>query len=114
MFVTPPDVVVSYPGGPARFRCISISRQVIANVQWLLNGSSLDSLTLRNVSHSLAQDEFTNQITTATLNFADIPVEYNNTIIQCSVEYTTGSFEASEEAVLLLQGCHARCTQPLN
>ncbi len=114
MFVTPPDMFVSYPGGSARFRCTSASLPDIANVQWLLNGISLESLNLRNVTQGSLRDDL-GVLVVSTLRFADIPVEYNYTIIQCSVEYTTGSFLASEEAVLLLQGCQARCTvQPLN
>ncbi len=102
-------MLVSYPGGSARFRCTSTLD--IANIQWLLNGISLESLNLRNVTQSSLQDDL-GMLVGSTLRFADIPVEYNNTIIQC---VTTGLFEASEESVLLLQGCQARCTvQPLN
>ena len=96
-------VIVSYPGGPAEVECISFSIETV-DTDFIVNGSFLDSITLKNVIvenivNSLGQSRG------GIIRFADLPVEYNNTSIQCRAELSMGLHEtAPRPAVLLLQG----------
>ena len=101
MFVAPPSPLVAYPGDTVRFTCGDRSRS-IQSIEWLLNGSSLETLTLRNVTQVLSRAG--DEITSGVLRFADLPLEYRNTTIQCHVEYEMGQSELSTIALLAVQG----------
>lgn len=90
---------ISIPGGDATFICShTFTSDTITSVQWLINGMSLEILNLNNVVTDL-----TNSI--GTLNFTDLPLEYNKTRIRCTVEFSSGrSSSATEAALLNLQG----------
>lgn len=86
------------PGGDATFYCISVTP--IANIQWLVNGSSLENLNLRNV-----ETEFNPPVPVGILNFTKVPLEYNNTRVRCRAELSSGrSSVAMETALLTIQG----------
>ncbi len=67
-------------------------------MQWLVNGTLLEDLNQR--------DGIEDQVTfgTENLNFRNIPVEYNDTTIQCIVTLTSGDILPSNNATLLVQG----------
>ena len=102
VMVGPRDVVVSYPGGSATFDCISFSTETV-DVHFLVNGSLFDSLTLKNVTQEVLLNNM-GQAQAGILRFEDLPVEYNNTRIQCRAELSIGSFVTSVVYTLLLQG----------
>ena len=77
------------------FICQSINSGDMKQFQWLVNGTQLE--------HS---DEIS---TTAEgdigiLTFSNIPVDYNDTTIQCIVTLTSGDTISSNNATLLVQG----------
>ena len=100
MAIGPREVIVSYPGGPAVFDCVSFSTMTEA-VHFLVNGSLLDSLTLKNVTQEVLLNSM-GELRGGILRFADLPVEYNNTHIQCRARLSTGSYVTSDVATLLL------------
>ena len=71
---------------------------------WFINGSSLEDLTLDNVRQALLNEASSTAIEGGSLTFADVPVEYNMTTIQCLVEYSTGDMMRSLKTSLLVQG----------
>ena len=89
---------VSVPGGMARFSC-SLQRQPISGVQWLVNGSSLQDLNLRNVSAT-----FSNHTDTGFLRFSNLPLKYNMTRIKCSVNSSSRVIASESDILLLIQG----------
>ena len=82
---------VSTAGGYAQFSCTASSGTAATGIQWLVNGSEMNS----NSTHVVILH---NQFLTR-LELMNIPVEFNTTIIQCAYEMAT-----SRVAMLLLQG----------
>ena len=101
MAIGPSDVIVSYPGGPARIDCITFITTTV--VQFIVNGSLLESLTLKNVTQEVLLNGM-GELQGGILRFADLPAEYNNTRIQCRAEFSMGSSQTTTSVVLLLQG----------
>ncbi len=71
----------------------------ITSVQWLINGTRLEDLSLTNVG-----TEFSQLSRQGTLVFNNISVEYNNTIIQCRANLSNGETVDSNIDTLLVQG----------
>ena len=97
MSVVPGQHFVSYPGGNATFTCINLG---IDNVQWLVNETEFESLTLENVWQDFVSLPLGGVV--GTLAFVDIPLEYNMTRIQCRVNRTDETSDQSP--ILILQG----------
>ena len=87
------NLVISTPGGDARFRCLSSSA---IGVEWLVNGTLLENLNLNNVT-----TEFAEGIGGALL-LTNLPVDYNMTRITCKVDES--SSVSNTTSLLLLQG----------
>ena len=100
--IGPAAVVVSYPGGPTIFECTSLSITAIG-IDFIVNGSLLDSLALKNIRLEILRNSM-GVTRAAILRFEDLPIEYNNTNIQCRANFSMGSPATSTVAVLLLQG----------
>ena len=102
MIVGPSEVLVSYPGGPATFDCVSLVTATV-DIHFLVNGSLLDGFTLKNVTQSRFRNNMGHSLA-GILQFVDLPAEYNNTRIQCRAELSSGPPSTSAPAILLLQG----------
>ena len=80
------------------FTCHSINSGALQQFQWLVNGTRLEDLNQTDgIEADLIHD-------IGALAFTDIPVEYNDTIIQCIVTFTSGQISTSNNATLLVQG----------
>ena len=90
-------VVVGVEGSRATIRC-SESPLRLPSVQWLVNGSTLEDLNLRNVSVVLDPD-----LQASFLDFTELPLEYNMTRVNCSANATSGR-RVSSTLLLLVQG----------
>ena len=71
----------------------------ITSVEWLINGTRLEDLSLTNV-----ETEFSQLSRQGTLVFNNISVEYNNTNIQCRATLSNGETVDSNNVTLLVQG----------
>ncbi len=91
---TPQRVIT--PGEGTVFLCRVTG--TVEQVQWLVNGTQLEDINQRDG----IEDGFT--FGTGHLSFRDIPVEYNDTTIQCIVTLTSGDIIPSNNATLLVQG----------
>ena len=99
--ITVPTTFVSYPGGQAIFGCTPLKFAVsIVDVEWIVNGSSLESLTTANRNITSIRDSMGRY----GLMFADIPVEYNSTTVSCNVTFSKGSGISDPASMLILQG----------
>ncbi len=94
----PPDVLVTGLGHSAIFTCSSTST-VIVDVAWLINGTSFNSLQLNDVDQG-----FEPISATGVLRFSSVPLEYNNTRIQCRANTTSHGVVSSRISILLVQG----------
>ena len=93
--IYPPGRFVSVPGGNAAFSCLSTS-DVINTVEWLINGTVIEPLELTNVEirdigHGVVG-----------LQLFNIPIEFNNSRIQCRVHVQSGRVETSSGPLLIL------------
>ncbi len=86
---------VFIPGRDPVLNCASIPG-TITSVEWLINGTRLEDLSLTNVE--------TGFIGQGVLVFNNISVEYNNTNIQCRDNLSNGETEDSNNFTLLVQG----------
>ncbi len=82
----------------AIYNCGS-SSGAITSVEWFINGTRLEDLSLTNV-----ETEFGQLSRQGTLVFNNISVEYNNTNIQCRVTLSNGETVDSNNSTLLVQG----------
>ncbi len=89
---------VFIPGRNPTYSCASISG-TITSVEWLINGTRLEDLSLTNVV-----TEFSELTEQGTLRFNNISVEYNNTNIQCRATLSNGETVDSNNVTLLVQG----------
>ena len=99
MFVIPEEYV-SRPGGRAFFTCQTSGVSVV-DVQWLVNGTELDSLNLTNVRATL---ETAGTRKRWRLLFTQIPVEYNTTTVNCIAMTMNENLTATQNSTLLIQG----------
>ncbi len=95
MTLTSPGSVFS--GANPTLNCDSLL--TITSVEWLINGTRLDDLSLTNVAAEFSQ--LTRQ---GALVFNNISVEYNNTNIQCRATLSNGEAVDSNNSTLLVQG----------
>ncbi len=86
---------VFIPGRNPVLTCASISG-IIISVEWLINGTELEDLSLTNVEAGF--------IGQGVLVFNNISVEYNNTNIQCRANLSNGETVDSNDFTLLVQG----------
>ncbi len=98
MLVTSTSGKVYILGDNPVFNCGSPS-VTITSVQWLINGTRLEDLSLTNVV-----TEFSQQTRQGALVFNNVPVEYNNTNIQCRANLSNGETVDSNNVTLLVQG----------
>ncbi len=70
----------------------------VQQIQWLVNGTRLEDINQRDG----IEDDVTFGI--GHLTFRNIPVEYNDTTIQCIVTLTSENVKLSNNATLLVQG----------
>ncbi len=89
---------VFVPGNNPIYNCGS-SSVTVTSVQWLINGTQLEDLSLTNV-----ETEFNQQTSQGILLFNNISVEYNNTNIQCRATLDNGETVDSNNLTLLVQG----------
>ncbi len=85
-------------GDNPTYNCAS-SSDIITSVEWLVNGTRLEDLSLTNV-----ETEFSQLSRQGTLVFMNISVEYNNTNIQCRATLSNGDIVDSNNDTLLVQG----------
>ena len=94
--VLAPSEVVAGIGGIAIFTCRSKS-SALTDVEWLINGTSLQELNdVRQVFEPISE--------VGIIRFDNLPVEYNNTVLQCIPIASSGSQMASRNSTLLVQG----------
>ena len=85
----------------ARFTCAGAPFGS-TNYTWIINGVPFDSLTLTDVSEVIFGGQ--------SLEFRDVPPEYNGTIVQCTVLLRTNSTQtSSNNGTLLVQGNVNQC-----
>ena len=89
---------VFIPGDNPIYNCASPS-DTIKSVEWLINGTLYEDLSLTNVG--MVFSELTEQ---GAIRFNNISVEYNNTNIQCRANLSDGETEYSNNFTLLVQG----------
>ena len=101
----PQDKVISHIGGESNFFCSSSNLGVsITSIEWLLNGTTVES---NSMGITVA---FSNDIEVGGLILTNITTSFNNTQIQCVAELTSGEFVISNSApLLLLQGKGLTC-----
>ena len=98
--ISPTEPVALIFSGNVHFQCHSISVDSIVSIQWLMNGSAI--LTNEAISSGNAAVLFDDGI--GALNVINIPLEFNETSIQCHGVLTSGTNFTTESAILLLQG----------
>ncbi len=89
---------VFIPGNNPTFNCGS-SFVTITSVEWLINGTPLEDLSLTN-----AVTEFSQLSRQGGLILNDISVEYNNTNIQCRATLDNRETVDSNNVTFLIQG----------
>lgn len=96
----PSGEFVTIPHGDATFTCLPLSANgdAITVVQWLVNNTFFQYLHLHNVEAEFSA--IGNGV--GTLQFTDIPLEYNMTTIRCRAEFNSGQAYVSNDATLLL------------
>ena len=96
--LVPSPLIVAVEQGTATFQC---QHSLADDINWLLNGTSLNSVHLFNVSSSV---QFNGRIITYIL-FIGTRIEYNQTTIECEATFTDGSpSQFTAPVVLLIQG----------
>ncbi len=90
---------VFIPGRNPVLSCASLFGTTITSVEWLINGTRLEDLSLTNV-----ETQFIELSKQGILVFNNISVEYNNTNIKCRANLSNGETEDSNNFTLLVQG----------
>ena len=91
-----PQTLVSVPGMNTSLEC----GEMLHLVKWIINGSLLDE----HNNYADIREFFFNLSGTGTLDFYNIPVEYNGTTIQCCAYQEQNCTDLSDSVILLLQG----------
>ena len=94
-------------GRNANFRCLSTSVDSIMSIQWLMNGSA--TLTNETIASGNAVVLFDGLVGIGRLDVINVPLEFNETSIQCQGLLTSGANFTTESAILLLQGNKFSC-----
>ena len=100
--ISPTEVVVPISSGNVRFSCHSITVDSIMSIYWLMNGSA--TLTNEAIASGNAVVLFDDVVETGLLDVINVPLEFNETSIQCHGVLTSGTNFTTEPAMLLLQG----------
>ena len=108
VIVYPTGFFVSYEGGNATFHCYSLPFDIgrVTSVQWLINGSLLDSLGFDN-----AQPDFDPNSANGigSLILTNLTPNFNMTRVQCRAHFRSMPSSTSTEAtIILLQGNFSR------
>ncbi len=88
---------VHVPGDRATFICSPCP--LLPGVQWLVNGTALESVNLSNVTAV-----FSDELQSGFLTFTHLPLEYNMTRINCRANTTSGMMISNDNMLLLIQG----------
>ncbi len=100
----PPDLFVYTPGGNATFNCLVTGSGVgDVSVQWLVNETLLEHLNLTNVE--IEQEAV--PIFLSRLNFVDLSVYYNTSIVTCVATTSEPMEMANATSSLLAQGIYS-------
>ncbi len=92
--------IVFIPGDNPIYNCGSSSGAItIASVEWFINGTQLEDLSLTNV-----ETVFVELSRQGSLRFNNLSVKYNNTNIQCRATLSNGETVDSNNVALLVQG----------
>ncbi len=97
--ILPPNEKVIPTGGYVTFTCINRATNEDVQFQWLVNGTRVENLNLEDMIMTDDRNNFVGLIL-----FMNITVDYNNTIVQCKVNFTSGDIILSDNATLLVQG----------
>ena len=101
VIITPPISVAAVNNSRSTsFTCLSpigLNEGGIASILWLLNSVFLEDLNLNNVN-SLFASGF------GTLRFSRVRLDQDSTSVSCSVHFTSGRVENSNDSLLLVQG----------
>ena len=95
---------VSTPGSRVTFTCQSLFGAELVSLQWLVNGTLLESLNLRNVT-AIIGDSY------GILMFMDIPVAYNSTTITCAATFNSAMSQVTDtrDSLLIVQSNFCVC-----
>ena len=93
--LTPVDPVV-HAGGVATFTCAATSSTIVS-VEWLVNGTSLNSHPLQNVEQAFA-------LGSGLLRFSNVSMDDNNTRVQCLATTSSEEVLSSNISLLRVQG----------
>ena len=91
---------ITIPLGRAAFTCYATWDDLSA-VQWKLNNTRAEDFDRNHVTVELVRTRAGN---VGSLVLMDIPVEWNNTIVQCVGTFPSGNQLATHNSTLLLQG----------
>lgn len=93
---------ITTPGGSALFSCYATHGESdITGAQWTFNSTSADTFNQSHVVIDLAETPIGNF---GYLTLRDIPVEWNNTVVQCVGMFASGTWTPSDTCILRLQG----------
>lgn len=97
---------ITTPGGSALFSCYAtLGTSDITAAQWTLNGTSVETFNhTHNHTHIVLDLAVTPIGNFGHLTLRDIPVEWNNTVIQCVGSFASGTQTPSATCILRLQG----------
>lgn len=96
------NTLVVYPGDDIYIRCSINSIYEVISIEWILNGTALNDLSLDNVTANLNQEQ--GKITSGNLRIISVPIEYVRTTIECRVTLMGLAWQVSDNVVLLVQG----------
>ena len=86
-------------GSNTSFTCSHLSS--VMNVEWFLNGISFTSLQPNDIFQAFGS---VGNVQIGSLQFINIPVEYNNTRIQCVVNTSSHETLLSQNSTLIVEG----------
>lgn len=94
---------MSIPSGSAVFGCFSTNTDNdIISIEWMGNGVLIDQM-IGNSSVNITAT-YLDSIQTGRLEFQDLTLYFNATLIQCKAKFNSGLSEKSPGANLLIQG----------
>ena len=99
--INPTVVVAPISGGNILFTCHSVTVDSVVSIQWLMNGSA--TLTNEAIASGNIVAFFDDAVGILDV-ITGIPLEFNETSIQCNGVLASGTNFTTEPAILLLQG----------
>ena len=109
MQIVPAEIVAYTPGGSAVFLCVTsraINTGTIRGVQWFIDGVQVNNLQYDT-------EEFFPSENLGRLQFTNVTLDLDMSVISCAAEFESGSTEnSSTQSVLRVQGeaCRSWCT----